>query len=195
MVKGGRGALFSSAREVAYVAVMTALLIAAQYALAAVAGIELVTALFLPFCTVFGVRRGCMVATCFSLLRCVVFGAMLSVVALYLVYYPLFAAAFGALGRASRGFSPAGKLASTAALAALLTPCFTLIDDVLSPLITGVRFLPYFYASLPVMAVQTVCAAVTVSLTFLPLFRVFSMFAGERPGRIGTNNGIGTKEL
>ncbi len=190
-----RTALFRSAKDVAFIAVMTALLIAAQLALSAVAGIEIVTPLLAAWSYAAGAKRGAAVAVCFSLLRCVVFGAMLSVVALYLIYYPLFAAAFGALGRASRGFSPAGRLACAAALAAVLTPCFTLIDDVLSPLITGVRFLPYFYASLPVMAVQTVCAAVTVSLTFLPLFRVFSMFAGERPGRIGTNNGIGTKEL
>ena len=172
MVKGGRGALFSSAREVAYVAVMTALLIAAQYALAAVAGIELVTALFLPFCTVFGVRRGCMVATCFSLLRCLLNGFALNVVALYLVYFPLFAVAFGFLGRAAAGLSLARRTVAVTVCAVLFTACFTLLDDVLTPWILGFSARTaqvYFLASLPVLGVQCACAAVTVPLLYPPL--------------------------
>lgn len=171
MVKGGRGALFSSAREVAYVAVMTALLIAAQYALAAVAGIELVTALFLPFCTVFGVRRGCMVATCFSLLRCLLWGFAVNVIALYLIYYNLFALVFGLLGRALRTLSPPRRLVCTAVAAAFMTACFTLVDDLVSPLILGMRFAPYFYASLAVLAVQPAFAAASCAVLYLPLER------------------------
>ncbi len=171
MVKGGRGALFSSAREVAYVAVMTALLIAAQYALAAVAGIELVTALFLPFCAVFGAKRGCMVATCFSLLRCLLWGVAINVVVLYLVYYNLFALVFGLLGRALRALTPPRRLVCMAVAAAFMTVCFTLLDDLISPLILGMRFAPYFYASLAVLAVQPAFAAASCTVLYLPLER------------------------
>lgn len=173
------GGLFRSAKDIAFVAVMTALLIAAQIPFSAIAGIEIVTPLFAAWCHAAGIRRGVAVGVCFSLLRCIVAGVFPSVILLYLIYYPLFAVAFGALGKASRGFGAAGKLACAVALAALLTPCFTLIDDLLAPLIVGVRFLPYFYASLPVMGVQTVCSAVTVGVTFLPLRRVFLLTAGE----------------
>ena len=171
MVKGGRGALFSSAREVAYVAVMTALLIAAQYALAAVAGIELVTALFLPFCTVFGVRRGCMVATCFSLLRCLLWGFAVNVIALYLIYYNLSPLVLGLWGGPPRPLPPPRGLVSRPLAAAFMTVCFTLLDDLISPLILGMRFAPYFYASLAVLAVQPAFAAASCAVLYLPLER------------------------
>lgn len=170
----GKGPLFSSAKEVAYVAVMSALLIAVQTALAPVVGVELVTALFLPFCTVFGARRGCMVALCFSLLRCLLWGFAVNVVVLYLVYYTLFALLFGGAGRALRGVRPAVRLACMAAAAACITACFTLLDDLISPLILGLRFAPYFYASLAVLAVQPAFAAVSTAVLYLPLERTLA---------------------
>ena len=169
-----RGALFHSAKDVASVAAMSAVLIAAQYALQMVAGVEIVTALFSAYCFVFGARRGLAVACCFSLLRCFLYGFTLSVIVLYFVYFNLFALVFAALGKAAAKFSARARVACAASCAAVMTVFFTLLDDALAPLIVGVRFLPYFYASLPVMAVQTVCAAVTVSLLFLPLTRAFS---------------------
>ena len=69
-----QGALFTTAKELAFIALMTALLIACQLALSAVQGVEVVTVLFLSFCYSFGVRRGLVVANCFSLLRCLLFG-------------------------------------------------------------------------------------------------------------------------
>ena len=57
-------------------------------------------------------------------------------------------------------------------LAVLFTALFTLLDDAVTPLLYGYTkeaALAYFLASLPTMAVQTVCAAVTVLLLFRPL--------------------------
>lgn len=169
-----RGPVFQSAKDIAGIGVMTGLLIAAQYVLSMIAGIEIVTALFSAYCFVFGIRRGMMVGICFSLLRCVLFGVFPAVIVLYLIYYTLFSLSFGVLGRVTKGFSAFKCLITAVACAGILTPCFTLLDDLFSPLITGVRFLPYFYASLPVLAVQTCCAIVTVSLSFLPLSRAMS---------------------
>ena len=84
-------------REIATCAVMTALLIAVQFALGYVPGVELVTVFLLCFCRVYGVRCGVLTATAFSLVRCLVWGFYPSVVVLYLVYYNLFALLFGSL--------------------------------------------------------------------------------------------------
>lgn len=89
----------SAARDVAYAAVGCALMIGVQYVFSFVAGIEFVTVIFACFCAVFGIRRGVLCAVAFSLLRCIIFGFSPNVVALYAVYYPLFAVVMGALGK------------------------------------------------------------------------------------------------
>jgi len=68
-------------------------------AFAAISGIEIVTVLFLCFCFCFGARCGVLCAVAFSLLRCFVFGFSPTAIVLYLIYYPLFALCFGALGK------------------------------------------------------------------------------------------------
>lgn len=169
---GRRGPLFRSAKDVAAVGVMTALLIAAQYALSPVAGVEIVTPLLLCFCCAFGPLRGAVAAIAFSLLRCLLNGFALNVVALYLVYFPLFAVAFGFLGRAAAGLSLARRTVAVTVCAVLFTACFTLLDDVLTPWILGFSARTaqvYFLASLPVLGVQCACAAVTVPLLYPPL--------------------------
>ena len=95
-----RRAFRRGAGYAAVVAVFTALLLAAQYALWFVKGVELVTVLLLVFSYRFGVRCGVLSAVAFSLLRCLLFGFFPNVVLLYLLYYPLFAACFGLLGNA-----------------------------------------------------------------------------------------------
>lgn len=90
--------------EVAYAAVMCALLIGGQYILSFAAGVEIVTLLLLCFSCVFGARQGVLCAVAFSLLRCFVFGFYPSVVVLYLVYFPAFAALSGGLGRVGKEF-------------------------------------------------------------------------------------------
>lgn len=178
MRKGTGVALFRSAKDIAGVAAMCALLIAAQSALSAVAGIEIVTALFLPYCYVCGVRRGMAVAACFSLLRCLLHGFYPTVILLYLIYYTLFALVFGLLGKALRPLPAGARLAAVVAAAAVMTALFTLLDDAITPLWYGYSAraaLIYFYNSLPVMAVQCACALVTVALLFPPLSRALAV--------------------
>ncbi len=88
----------SPAREIAYIAIMCALLIGGQYALSFVMGVEVVTLLLVCFSYVFGARRGMICAVAFSILRCFFWGFYPTVIILYLIYYPLLAAVFGALG-------------------------------------------------------------------------------------------------
>ncbi|MGN0823134.1 MAG: hypothetical protein ACI4NG_05110 [Candidatus Gallimonas sp.] len=88
-----------SALEISYLALMTALLLGGQFALSMVAGVEVVTVLLLTFSYSFGWKRGMIVATAFSLLRCFLFGFFPYVVVLYLLYFNVFAFLFGMLGR------------------------------------------------------------------------------------------------
>ncbi len=76
-------------------AVMVALLVVLQLTLSFLAGVELVTPFFLVFCVVYGVSAGCLTATAFSLVRCFLFGFSPNVILLYLIYFNLFALAFG----------------------------------------------------------------------------------------------------
>lgn len=96
--KGNKNKTERTAKEVAYLALMTALLLGGQFALSAVSGVEVVTVLLLCFSYTFGAQRGAIVATAFSLLRCLLFGFFPYVVVLYLVYFNLFALLFGLLG-------------------------------------------------------------------------------------------------
>ena len=164
-------------KYVAITAVFTALLLGAQYALWFVKGVELVTLLLLVFAYRFGVKCGVLSAVAFSLLRCFLFGFFPSVILLYLIYYPLFAALFGLLGNVfSRHVTFRIVLLLTAA-AAVCTACFTLIDDVITPLFYGYTrdaALAYFVASLPTMGVQTVCAALSVGLLARPLLSLLN---------------------
>ncbi len=250
--KNGRPPRNFSARHIAAAAVMTALLIGAQVALSPVAGVEVVTVLLAAFAFSCGAGAGALVAVAFSLLRCFIWGFYPSAIVLYLVYYPLFALIFGALGRVKEGAwasfpplaaavvnlvvlavgggsavlaatdilkisrlavamvktllwvvfalccalfavfnvfvvlqkfgklrSPATlKLAVAAAVAALCTISFTLLDDVITPLFMGwglfsATSATYFYASFLALAPQTVCAIVSVSVLFLPLAVLF----------------------
>ena len=160
---------------VAVVAVFTALLLAAQYALWFVKGVEAVTVLLLVFSYRFGVRCGVLSAVAFSLLRCLLFGFFPNVVLLYLIYYPLFAACFGGVGNALRRRADLKTQLLLTALAVLFTAFFTLLDDAVTPLFYGYTkeaALAYFLASLPTMAMQCACALLTVFLLFRPLMAV-----------------------
>ena len=176
MVRSERRASFG-AKEIAACALMAALLIGGQLALSAVAGVEVVTVLLLVFSYTYGRKAGMLTATAFSLLRCILFGFVPSVVALYLIYYNAFAFFFG-------GFEGKKKsLLFFVAAAVLFTACFTLLDDVLYPLISGIRgrvWKLYVLSSLPVMGAQCACAFVTVSLLFAPLCRILSASRGVR---------------
>lgn len=237
-------ARLTPSKKIAYSAVAAALLIAAQLALSAAQGVEVVTVMLLSFSYVFGVWCGVFSALTFSLLRCFIFGFYPSVIVLYIIYYPAFALVCGLLGRISNSFyeskralfiaavniiclsaaagatataatgaihvAPAADIAINTAfyilggaflalaatcnltavflkgdkranslkvicatgVAALFTICFTLLDDVITPLFMGMTqqtALTYFFVSFTAMLPQTICAIVTVSTLFLPV--------------------------
>ena len=157
------------------VAMCVALLIGGQMVLSGISGIEIVTVLMLCFCYCYGIRHGIAIATTFSLLRCFLFGFQINVIVLYLVYYNLFAIYFGWLGRRFAGKMSLLKTVIVVVSAVVLTVCFTLLDDIITPLIYA--FHPnaaraYFFGSLYAVIPQSVCAAVTVAVCFPPLTAV-----------------------
>lgn len=228
-----------SVRRLTACAVMTALLLAVQFALSFVVGVELVSALLLTFCYVYGAACGMLTATAFSLVRCLLFGFSPTALILYLVYFNLFALVFGLMGK--RGFPPvlsllllaalsvaAGTLAArglpisvlyrrkmsvmlwimcgitaaiavmnvillavkrgedgrrlcgVTALAAFMTVCFTLLDDVITPLFYGWSSgaaVAYFYAGFLAMIPHVTDVTVTTLALFLPLERLLRLFA------------------
>ncbi len=232
----------ATAKNIAYIALMTALLIGGQFALSFVAGVEIVTVLLLSFSAYFGVIIGVATAVSFCTLRCLIWGFMPNVVLLYFIYYPLFASLFGLLGKIKDEtktwllitvnvlllaiisaalccalfdiikisrlykatvtvflFVVAGlcggllitfnilyalvkrkvlssgkplKIFLLTAVAAVCTVCFTLLDDIISPLIIGMdrlTALTYFYGSFLAMLPQVVCTVATVSTLYFPL--------------------------
>lgn len=164
-------------KNIAIISIFTALLIGGQFALSAVSGIEIVTVLFITFAYVFGVRMSLFVANVFSLLRCFIFGFFPSVLILYLLYYNLFAVVAGVMGGKFKREYSIKKHLITTAVALLLTVCFTLLDNVITPLFFSYNAestTAYWYASLSTLVPQLICVAVTVGLLFYPLHKVFS---------------------
>ena len=160
-------------------AMCVAMLIGGQLALTSISGIEIVTVMMLTFCYCYGIRHGVAVATAFSLLRCFVFGFQINVIVLYLVYYNLFAIFFGWLGKRFSGETSLLKTVAVVASAVAFTALFTLLDDIITPLIGG--FHPnaakvYFLQSFTAMIPQSVCTLVTVSVCFVPLTKVIQKF-------------------
>lgn len=163
-------------KECAYLAVFVALVIAAQLCLAAIPSVEVVTVLFIAYSFSFGGKRGMIAATLFSFLRMFLYGVFFNVLLLYLVYFNLLALLFGFLG--GRVKNPVRSLWWLTAVACLCTVCFSLLDNIITPLwygYTGDTLRAYFFASLTVMLPQVACTAVTVGVLFLPLERVFRL--------------------
>ncbi len=163
-----------SAKEIIIPAVFTAMLIGAQFVLSGVAGVELVTVLLLSFTYVFGLKKGLIVANAFSLLRCLLFGFFVNVVFLYLVYYNLFVLVIGILSRVFKTRYSIKIHALLTVVAVVLSACFTLIDDFITPLMYGYSAYAtklYVTASFTVMIPQMICALATVSVLFFPLYK------------------------
>ncbi len=166
-------------KECAYSAVFVALVIAAQLTLSFLPGVELVTLLFVSYSFVFGWKRGMLAATAFSLLRQLIFGFFPTVLVLYLFYYNLLTLSFGLLGK--RG-DPRLGLWKWTLIACLCTACFTVLDNVITPLWYGYSkeaFKIYFFASFTFMLPQVACTAATVGCLFLPLQKAFSAVKRE----------------
>ncbi|MBQ7368316.1 MAG: hypothetical protein IJW60_01240 [Clostridia bacterium] len=172
--KTAKKAAVRSAKECAYLAAFVALVIAVQFVLSFVPGVELVTVLFVTYSLTMGARRGMTAATAFSLLRQLVFGFFPTVLVLYLLYFNLLALSFGLLGLKLP--VKAKTLPLLTALACLGTVCFTLIDNVLTPLWYGYSASAawaYFVAAFPFMIPQVICTAVSVATLALPLVKAF----------------------
>lgn len=172
---GQKNRVITAGRECAYLALFVALLLAAQLVFAAIPGVELVTALFVAFSFSFGIRRGVLAATVFSLLRQFVFGFFPNVLILYLLYYNLLALLFGFLG--GKVQKPVKALWWLTLLACFCSVCFSLFDNIITPLwyaYTKEAAKAYFFASLSVLLPQVICTAVTVGVFFLPLQRAFT---------------------
>ena len=162
-------------RFIVRVAICAAMLIGGQLALSGISGIEIVTVMMLCLCFSYGIHTGVAVATVFSLLRCFVFGFQVNVIVLYLVYYNLFAVFFGWLGTRFTGKISFLKKGIIVASAMAFTVCFTLLDNVITPLIYGFHenaAKVYFLQSLTALIPQTICAMVTVAVLFTPLTKV-----------------------
>lgn len=163
-------------KNLALISTFTAVLIGGQFALSAVSGIEIVTVLFLSFAYVFGVKRSIFVANAFSVLRCLIFGFFPTIIVLYLIYYNLFAVVVGAIGNKLKHDYSLKNHVILAIVAILLTVCFTLFDNVITPLFyqfDSIATVAYWYASLTAVVPQVVCVAVSTALLFFPLYKVF----------------------
>ncbi|MBQ9118332.1 MAG: hypothetical protein IJY11_03920 [Clostridia bacterium] len=170
-----------SAKEIAYVAVFCALLIGGQFLLAAVPGVEIVTLLFVCYAYAFGVVRGCLCATAFSLLRQFVFGFFPTVLILYLVYYNLLCLCFGLLGRVWQG-KEKSRLIFLVLIACAGTLLFNFIDIGINAIWIGysaAALKVYFTASWSFTLPQIACTAVTVGLCFLPVHAAFRYAKGK----------------
>ena len=157
------------------VAMSVALLIALQMALTAISGVELVTVILLCLSFCYGIQTGLAIATTFSLLRCFFFGFQVNIIVLYLVYYNLFALFFGWLGKRFAGDITLVRHIVIVATAVVFTVCFTLLDNVITPLIFAFgrnATKVYFLQSLTAMVPQMICTAITVSLLLIPLTKV-----------------------
>ena len=113
----------SLSKEIAYIAVTCALLLGGQFVFSFVVGVEVVTIIFVCFSFTFGAKRGVICAIAFSLLRCLLYGFYPTVLALYLIYYPLLALVFGLLGKCRNFSSPLCAVAVNALLIAISTVC------------------------------------------------------------------------
>ncbi len=167
-------------KDLVIIATFVAVLIAVQYALSFISGVELVTVLFLAFCYAFGVKRSLISATAFSLLRCLLFGFFPTVIILYLVYYNLFALIVGGLGnKLNREYSVV-KHIITIGVALVLTVLFTLLDDIITPLAYSYTLemaQAYFFASFTTLIPHLICTLATTTLLFFPVFKLLKPFS------------------
>ena len=164
-----------SAKECAFIAVFVATVIAAQLALSSIPGVEVVTVLFVAYAFAVGCNRSMLSATIFSFLRQIIFGFYPTVLVLYLVYFNLLTLTFGCLGKKIKNEKK--YLILIVLITCVGTATFTLLDNVITPLWYGYgakATRAYFIASLSFMIPQIVCTAVSVTVLFLPLLRVFS---------------------
>ena len=172
--KQTKTSVLHSAKDCAVVAVFTALVIATQFVLSAVPGVELVTVLFASFSAVFGKGRGAFAGLAFAILRSFIFGFFPTVFILYLLYFPLFAFWTATLNRKIR--TPLKSLVVNLLSACVCTLLFGVLDGCIWALYFGSSIeaaVAYIVASAPFTFIQTGCVAVTVGVLFVPLCSAF----------------------
>ncbi len=165
----------NSAKKIILSGVFTALLIGGQLALSGISGIEVVTVLLLAFVYRYGIGQGLLVANAFSLLRCFIFGFMPNVIVLYLIYYNVFVVIFGFIGKVFKHEYSIKKHVIVLFIAVIMTALFTMIDNVLTPLMYGFTAnaaKAYYVASLYTVIPQISCTFVTVLIIFPALIKV-----------------------
>ena len=165
-----------TAKKIAICGAFCALLIAIQYPLGAIKGIELVTVFFYAFCFVFGGACGVLVAVCYTLLRCFLHGFFPTVIILYLIYYPIFSLVGSAVGKTLKNSSPVRQIIFSVITTVLLTLFFHVADNIVTPLFFSYdkkTWIAYILQSVPVCITQCVCAGVSTALLFQPLKKAF----------------------
>ena len=168
----------NSAKKIILSGVFTALLIGGQLALSGISGIEVVTVLLLAFVYRYGIGQGLLVANAFSLLRCFIFGFMPNVIVLYLIYYNVFIVIFGFIGKVFKHEYSIKKHVIVLFIAVIMTALFTMMDNVLTPLMYGFTVnaaKAYFFASLYTVFPQITCTFVTVLTIFPVLLRILKI--------------------
>ncbi len=166
-----------TAKEISLLGVYVALLIGGQLIFSGVSGIEIVSALTISFFYFFGVKRGVILSTAFSLLRCLAFGFFVNVILLYLIYYNVIAVAFGYIGKAFNRKVNVKTILIVTITAIVFTALFTVLDNFISYIYLGLSqkaFKIYFEASLLTMIPQIICVAITVPILFIPLIKIFN---------------------
>ena len=168
----------TTAKHLAMIGVYIALIIGGQLILSGIVGVEIVTALIVIFCYKFGIRDGVTLVTAFSLLRCFIFGFFPSVLILYLIYFNFLAVVIGLISIAFK--RKLNRLSFVVLLfaVALLTACFTLLDDIISPLYYGYdkkATKAYFIASLPVILTQVPISTLAFGFLAFPIHKCFDL--------------------
>lgn len=163
-------------KDLTLIGVFTAVLLGGQLALSAISGVEIVTVLFASFVYARGVKNGLMLATCFSLIRCLIFGFIPTVIILYLIYYNLFAVIVGGLSFVFKRKLTLKTVIILTVTVLVLTVLFTVLDNFITPLFYGYNketTKAYIVMSLYAVIPQGICVAVTMSCLFYPLLKLY----------------------
>ncbi len=178
----GENRAIKSAKEIAELAAFVAVIIAAQWVLSFLMGVEVVTLLIAVYSFSRGAKRGMVVVTIFSALQQVLFGIYIPSWIEYLLCFNGLALCFGGWGKKIR--YPLRNLWWLTIVACLFTMARILLDDVLSPLwfqMSREAAKGYFLSSLPVLGINTLCTAVTVGVLFIPLHNAFRLIKRKTP--------------
>ena len=169
---------FLSTKNLIICGIYTALILACQTLLGAIAGVEIVSILLLVFCYTYGARSGMMVATAFSLVRCFIFGFMPNVIILYLIYYNCFALIFGFIGSRFKRRYTISSHVICCVIAGVVTVFFTLLDCVITPLMYSFSYSAsnaYFIGSISVVIPHVICVVATTICLFFPLVKALTI--------------------